>query len=175
MAAERRLAPTAAHDSFPGMPGETIVPSTPPAAPGPPRSPWFAALLLLAACTVFAEDIADAPQAVDIQLHHGADLPWNRPGFRIDVVHWKPHADISIVAVGAKGERIDLTPDPVTADGAGAMSLDVDYDRTGLTPGHWMLLVGRPEAPLKVHIELPEVEWPAGARPRFKLTYGPSP
>lgn len=146
----------------------------PPASPGPHRSRWVPALLLLAAVTAIADGVSDAPplQPVDIQVHHGSDLPWNRPGFRIDIAHWKPHADVSILAVGAQGERIDLTPLPVTADDQGRMSLDVDYDRTGLRPGRWTLVVGNPDAPLRVGIDLPEVEWPQGMRPRFKMTYG---
>jgi hypothetical protein len=158
------------------MPGETIVKTASPSSPGLPRSSWIALLLLLAGFAGFAavaDDDAPQPpvQPVDIQVHHGADLPWNRAGFRIDIAHWKPHADISIVAVGTRGERIDLTPDPVTADQDGTMSLDVDYDRTGLTPGHWTLVVGGPENPHPVAIDLPELERPPGAPPRFKMTY----
>lgn len=154
------------------MPGETIVSTPSPSPLAPSRGRWAALLLLLAAVTAIADGTADAPSPVEVQVHHGSDLPWNRPGFRIDIAHWKPHADVSIVAVGTKGERIDLTPLPVTADDDGRMSLDVDYDRTGLTPGRWTLLVGGPETPLHVGIDLPEVEWPAGTHPRFKMTYG---
>lgn len=140
------------------------------------RGLWLPALLLLLLSFPLVraaeDDAAFDPQRVEIRVHHGSDLPWNRAGFRIDVAHWRPNADLSIVAVGARGERIDLTPDPLTADAQGAMSLDVDYERTGLTPGRWTFVVGGEAGSHRVLIDLPEVEWPHGARPRFKMTYG---
>jgi hypothetical protein len=136
------------------------------------RHLWLVPLLLCTAGAWAGDDPAFDPRRVEIRVHHGLDLPWNKPGFRIDVAHWRPHADLSISAINIKGRRVDLTPEPVTADGNGAMSLDVDYQRTGLTPGRWTLLVGEGAVAHRVSVDLPEIEWPEGTRPRFRMTYG---
>ena len=145
-------------------------------SPRPRRSAWLLALFLLfvPALCLAGDAAAFDWKRVEIRVHHGQDLPWNKPGFRIDIAKWRPHADVSIVAVSPQGERIDLTPEPLVADDDGAMSLDVDYERTGLKPGRWTFLVGGAVGEHLVPVDLPVIEQPVGigARPRFRLTYG---
>jgi hypothetical protein len=130
-------------------------------------------MLLLCAHAAWAADgdAAKEPRPVQVRVHHGLDLPWNKPGFRIDVANWRPNGDVSISAFNIKGERVELTPEPLAADAQGAMSLDVSYERSGLTPGRWTLVVGEGPTAHRVPVTLPEIDAPAGTRPRFRMTY----
>jgi hypothetical protein len=90
---------------------------------------------------------APRPTAVTLAIVHGIELPWGKPGFRIQVSNWVPLADVSVSAIGPDGERIDLVSanDHLGADPAGKIVIDIDYERKGLKRGHWVIVVaGKP-------------------------------
>jgi len=114
------------------------------------------------------------PKAVQIHVEHGIELPWGKPGFRIEISGWLPDEALSIQAISPSGETVDLIPveKPLHADHEGDVIVDIDYARKGLTQGHWMFLIaGKPG----VHVfqtDLPLVEAPTASRPTWKLTFG---
>lgn len=114
------------------------------------------------------------PTQVVINVEHGIELPWGKPGFRVTVSKWAPHADISVIAVGPDGEEIELVPveSPLKADGNGEIIIDIDYERKGLRQGLWILaVVGKPGFHI-VPVKLPLVEPPTDEGDSWKLLFG---
>lgn len=104
---------------------------------------WTTASLLLGLLLVPMVALgteADKPfdaQKVEIHIEHGIELPWSKPGFRIEISGWLPNEVLSIDAIAPSGEKIALVPaeKPLHADENGEMTVDIDYARKGLAGG----------------------------------------
>jgi hypothetical protein len=132
-------------------------------------------LLLFSSFAKSAEQVEPFdPKRVEIHVQHGIELPWKKPGFRIEIAGWLPDSSVSVHAVGPSGEKIEMTPadNPLQADGEGLMTMDVDYERKGLRPGHWIFLVAGKAGIHMVPTDLPLVERPTAANPKWRLTFG---
>jgi hypothetical protein len=117
------------------------------------------------------------PEKVTLDIQHGIELPWGKPGFSILVSNWAPNGEMSVHAIGPDGERIDLasTEKPLKADNNGEMVIDIDYERKGLRQGHWIMVVaGKPGMHI-IQTELPLVEPPTKERKTWKLIFGKTP
>lgn len=115
----------------------------------------------------------DAGQVV-IQVQHGIELPWKKPGFRIEIAGWIPNESLSIHAISPTGEKLDLVPagEALKADEQGSMTVDVDYERKGLRPGHWVFLVAGKAGAHIFQTDLPFVEPPTASNQSWRLTFG---
>ncbi len=117
------------------------------------------------------------PNKVNLDIQHGIELPWGKPGFSILVSHWAPNGEMSVHAIGPDGEQIDLvsTENPLKADNNGDMVIDVDYQRKGLRQGHWIIVVaGKPGMHI-IQTNMPTVEPPTKERKTWRLIFGKSP
>lgn len=114
------------------------------------------------------------PKNVEIHIKHGIELPWGKPGFRIEISGWIPNEAFSIVAIAPGGEKIHLVPTekPLQADTSGTMTVDIDYERKGLIQGHWILLIAGKPGIHMIQTDLPLVEAPTKSRPEWRLTFG---
>ena len=113
------------------------------------------------------------PKSVQIRIDHGIELPWGKPGFRISVKGWIPDEAIAVYAISPTGEKIPLAPmeSPLKAGGNGDMTVDVDYGRKGLGPGHWVFLVAGKAGAHIVQTDLPRVEPPTKERQTWRLNF----
>lgn len=114
------------------------------------------------------------PMKVEIHVEHGVALPWGKPGFRIEISGWQPNGDLTLYAVGPDGSKIALIPEDkaVQADEDGALTVDIDYARKGLTPGHWVFLAAGPPGIHEFETDLPRVEPPTAAHKKWRLDFG---
>ena len=138
---------------------------------------WFLILTVYPLATLGADsDQPFDPSNVKINIEHGIELPWNKPGFRIEVNGWLPNEIFSIHAIGPSGEKIALVPfeNPLHADEDGTFVVDIDYGRIGLKQGHWMILIGGKPGAHLIQTDLPLVEAPTASRLKWKLTFGNS-
>jgi len=120
------------------------------------------------------EGKAFGPNNVQIHVEHGVMLPWGEPGFRVDVGGWPPGEALTLYAVSPSGETIELIPEktPLHADKNGRMTIDIDYEREGLTPGHWVFLVAGKPGVHMFQTALPSIEAPTASNPKWRLTFG---
>lgn len=140
------------------------------------------ALVVLVPCgaTWAAEEASEAdassvnPNDVVIDIDHGIELPWGKPGFRITVSKWEPNGDVVVYAIGPEGETVELVPkeNPLKAGGNGEIVIDVDYGREGLGPGNWLLAIAGKPGFHVVPIRLPVVEPPTEERDSWRLVFG---
>lgn len=117
------------------------------------------------------------PKKVTLDIQHGIELPWGKPGFSILVSNWAPNGEMSVHAIGPDGERVDLvsTEKPLKADNNGEMVIDIDYERKGLRQGHWIMVVaGKPGMHI-IQTDMPLVEPPTKERKTWKLIFGKKP
>jgi hypothetical protein len=121
------------------------------------------------------EDASSAnPTDVVIDIEHGIELPWGKPGFRITMSKWAPHGDVVVAAIGPEGETIELVPKekPLKAGGNGEIVIDIDYEREGLGPGYWLLAIAGEPGFHVVPVEFPRVEPPTEERDSWRLVFG---
>lgn len=117
------------------------------------------------------------PTKVTLDIRHGIELPWGKPGFSILVSNWAPNGEMSVHAIGPDGERIDLVPtkSPLKADHNGDMIIDIDYERKGLRQGHWIMVVAGIPGFHMIQTDIPFVEPPTKERKTWKLIFGKTP
>lgn len=114
------------------------------------------------------------PAAVEIHVEHGVSMPWGKPGFRVEIAGWQPHGELSMYAIAPDGSQIALIPKekPVHVDESGEFSVDIDYQRKGLGPGHWMFLVAGKPGIHEFETDLPQIEPPSAGNPKWRLIFG---
>lgn len=113
------------------------------------------------------------PQGVQIHVQHGVQLPWGKPGFRIEVSGWQPNGELALYAIAPDGTKLALILEekPAHADEHGEFSVDIDYQRKGLIQGHWMFLMAGKPGVHEFEADLPRVEPPTDSRQKWRLIF----
>ena len=137
---------------------------------------------LLVACLAFAPVGAQGagtekpvdPAQVEIHVEHGVALPGGKPGFRVDVSGWQPNGELFMYAIAPDGTQIELIPKdkPAHAGEDGEFSVDIDYQRKGLGQGHWMFLIAGQPGIHEFETDLPRIDPPTAAQPKWRLIFG---
>ena len=129
-------------------------------------------IVMMVLNTSHATDTAGAENVI-IDIKHGIQLPWGVPGFRITVSKWMPNVEFTIIAVAPDGKKRELVPmtRPLKADENGEMAIDVDYQRKGLSKGHWLIFIAGKPGVHTIEIDLPEVEPPTKERNTWRLIF----
>lgn len=114
------------------------------------------------------------PNKVEIHVEHGIPLPWGSPAFRIEISGWQPDGDLVLYAIAPDGNKLALVPEDkaVQADENGSLTLDIDYSRKGLAPGHWVFLAAGKPGVHEFETDLPRVEPPTAKHKKWRLVFG---
>lgn len=114
------------------------------------------------------------PHNVKIYFDHGIALPWGKPGFRISITGWQPNGDLFLYAISPEGAQLALIPreKPVQADEDGNFTVDIDYARKGIEPGHWMFLAGGKSGIHEFEADMPRIIPPDAGHPKWRLMFG---
>jgi len=137
---------------------------------------------LLAACLGFepvgaacaGDDKPVDPQKVRIRVEHGVSLRGGKPGFTVEVSGWQPNGELVMYGIAPDGAKLALIPSEahLQADEQGGFSVDINYQRKGLGQGHWVFLIAGKPGIHEFETDLPRVEPPTAANPKWRLIFG---